>query len=141
MVRLPDASAINTYMLDEQFVQALKRVRTALENAHLAIAGELDLAARIRKTLRISVPPCVVLFAAYPEWTTQEYWDLGSTVGTLIPLHIVVSARGDWTEVHFLRSLPTLNEVLHRSVLAKLGALQAAVSLVVEKIGMRNLDI
>jgi uncharacterized protein (DUF302 family) len=139
MVRMPEESATNTYLLDEPFATALKCVRAALESANLVTAGELDLAVRIRRALLISVPPCSVLFASSPAWTPEEL-ALGPTSAALTPLHIVVSARGARTEVHFLRSLPRLDEPLQQPALTKLARLQGAISQAIEKIGMRGLN-
>jgi uncharacterized protein (DUF302 family) len=139
MAHIPQENATHTYLLDEPFAAALKRVRRALKSSQLVITLELDLAARIRKALLISVPPCVVLFASCSSWTAQDFV-LDLTAAALTPLHIVVSARGARTEVHFLRSQPALVEPSEHTGLAKLASLQAAISYALEGIGMRSLD-
>jgi uncharacterized protein (DUF302 family) len=126
-------------MLDEPFAPALRRVRRAVESANLIIRGELDLTARLRKAVLMNVPPCTVLFASLAEWAPEDLIR-DSTTAALIPLHIVVSARGDWTEVHFLRALPLLDDPSQHPGLLKLAGLQAAISRAVARIGMRSLD-
>lgn len=139
MVWLPEENAIHTYLMDEPFEPALKRMREALESFHLVIAGELDLMTRIRKALLIGIPPCVVLFASLPALTVEDFRaDLTRTI--LTPLHIVVSARGAQTEVHLLRSLPAPEGSQHPG-LTTLARVQAAILNAVESIGMRRLDV
>ena len=139
MVRLPEENATHTYLMDEPFAPALKRIRKALENSRLVITGELDLAARIRKTLLIGIPPCVVLFASFPVLTAEDS-ALDLTGAALTPLHIVVSARGPRTEVHFLRRLPALEEPSQPPGMARVASLQVTISRTIEAIGMRELD-
>jgi hypothetical protein len=138
-LRVPEESATSTYVLDERFATALKNVRAALENASLVITGELNLAARIQRTLRIGLPPCVVLFASSAQWTPPES-ALDPFSAAMMPLHIVVSARGARTEVHILRTLPGFDEPLQQPGFARLAQLQSAISHAVERLGMRSLN-
>jgi uncharacterized protein (DUF302 family) len=139
MVRLPEESATNTYLLDEPFAPALTRVRRAVKSADLVIRGELDLAARLRKAVLMSVPRCTILFVSLAELAPEDL-ARDPTSAALIPLHIVVSARGDWTEVHFLRTLPPIDAPSQHPGMPKLASLHAAISRTVERLGMRCLD-
>lgn len=132
---MPEGSATNTYVLDEPFATALRSLRSAFDRAHLAIFGEVDLAVRIHRTLRVDVSPCVVLLVWFPRWSIEQF-PRDAASASLVPLHIVVSACGARTEVHFLRSLPRLEE----PGATKLSRLQATVLEAVEKIGMRSLS-
>jgi len=128
-------TATCTYLLQEQFANGLKRIRGALEGAHFAVAGELDLSGRMRRKLGVGLPPCLVLFAAPREWMgAQGAGD--PTLDLLLPIHVVVAAAGFHTEVHFLRSLPRTESGTSRVV----SDLQATVSRAIEKIGMRKLE-
>jgi hypothetical protein len=131
-----------TYRIDEPFAGALKSLRAVLVGPNLRITHELDLSARIRRALMMNIPPCVVLLASPAARTTEELAsDSDPWEAALSPLHIVLSARGSRTEVHFLRSLPPNEGALERPALDVLRQLQGAVSHAVEKIGMRCLDV
>lgn len=135
-----EENATNTYLMNEGFASAVKRLRKALRASNVIITGELDLAARIWKALRITVPPCVILFASSSTWTAEDM-SLDLTSAAKWPLHLVISARESKTEVHFLRIPPAPEEPSQRAGWAALAAMQAAISLVVETIGMRKCDI
>ena len=136
---MAEENATCTFRMNEPFGRALKSVRTALAGAGLRVIGELDLSARIARTLLVNIPSCIVLFASASTQSTGEpasdYWD-----AAVAPLHVVVSARGSATEVHFLRALPRLNGAAGQPALVRLGQIQSLLSRAIEEIGMRSLD-
>ena len=125
---MADEGMTSTYRIGEPFGKALRRVRTALADADLEICGEWDLASNIRDTLMVSLPPCVVLFASSAACAGEDVL-ADPPAAAMVPFHIVVSACGSETEVHFLKALPAV------------GQLQGAVSRAVEKIGRRVLEV
>jgi len=135
---MAEENATCMYLIDEPFAKALKRMRTALAEANLRIAGEIDLSFRIRRTLLMNIPPCTVLLALPSRHITGE---LASDPrgAALTPLHVVVSARGARTEVHFLKARPQLDAFLEQPLLATVEQLQRALSQTLEKIGMCSL--
>ena len=128
---MAEENATCTYRMNQPFARALKSVRTALAGANVRIAGELDLSVRISRALLVDIPPCTVLFAA-PSTPAAREPAADSCDAVLTPLHVVVSARGFETEVHFLRALPRFN--------GPLGQLQGSLFHAIEKIAMRSLD-
>lgn len=136
---MAEENATCMYVIDEPFPKALKCMRTALAGANLRITGEIDLSVRIRRTLLVNIPPCSVLFVSPSTRATGER-AADPCGAALTPLHVVVSARGSQTEVHFLKARPRLDEALDQPVLATVEQLQRALSQTLEKIGMRSLD-
>ncbi|HUA63151.1 MAG TPA: hypothetical protein VML19_30635 [Verrucomicrobiae bacterium] len=128
-----------TYRIDEPFSRALKQLRKALAAANVKISGEIDMADRVRGSLLLSVPPCVVLLAWMAAWPAEDL-PLDPCAAALTPLHIVVSARGPRTEVHFLRALPGSNRPPIFPCRYAAGRLQAEIARVLGKIGRRSLD-
>ena len=93
---------------------------------NLQLAGELDVAQRLREKLLIGTAPCRVLFV-----TAKASGD--ARAAALLPLHIVISAAGSQTEIHMMRRLPA-QDGLSAMVLRQL---QTRVARAIEKIGMR----
>ena len=55
-----------TLIMQKPLNEALKLLRAALAGEGLEIAAELDMSGRIRKSLRINIPPCRVLCIDFP---------------------------------------------------------------------------
>ena len=129
--------ATTTYSVAEPFEQAIKSLRKALIDEKLKLAGELDLSGRVRRRLLISTAPCKVLFVTA---SPSAFEGLGADPwgAALTPMHIVVSARGAQTEIHFLRALPVQNGPLDAATMAAFRQLQARITQAVERIGMRS---
>jgi len=72
-------------------------------------------------------------------WPAEDL-PLDPCAAALTPLHIVVSARGPRTEVHFLRALPGSNRPPIFPCRYAAGRLQAEIARVLGKIGRRSLD-
>jgi hypothetical protein len=134
---MAEEPATNTYLIAEPFDQAVKSLRAALTAAHLRIVEELNISRRIRRELGMNTVPCLVLLMipAAPEGL-----DLlaDPCAVALTPLHIVISARADHTEMHVMRFPPKEAGGLSRPAVEAFGRMQIAISQAVEKIGMRT---
>lgn len=132
-----DENATTTYIIPENFEQTAKLLRKVLPLARLTITGELNMSERIRKALLVGTPPCLVLFAspAEPIVASAAADPCGAVMA---PFHVVLSARGEQTEVHILRVLPRGDGPLGAETREGLARLQTALSQAVSKIGMRS---
>jgi len=102
---MTDEPATTTYAIREPFGHAMESLRQALQGRNLLIIGQVSLSDRIRRTLRIDLDPCAVLFI-WPKARVQSWGGIPPAARLLLPLHVVVSGRpGARTEVHVLRSL------------------------------------
>jgi uncharacterized protein (DUF302 family) len=129
-------SATTTYLVPEPFEQALLALRRVLAQANLPVTGELDMSRRLRESLLIGLTPLRVLFIAAPPWTFSRLAEAPGIVA-LTPLHVVVSARGSQTEIHFLRTVPTDLSPVDEPVMRAIHRLQDRITQAVERIGMR----
>jgi uncharacterized protein (DUF302 family) len=129
---MPGESATTTYYLPEHFEGAVKAVRRVLTEAGLRVTNELDMAGRLQRRLQVHTQPCTVLFV---NPGAARWKDLG--VAALTPLHVVVSERGEHSEIHILRVPPAADgsEVSW----AELGLLRARIADAIERIAMRAL--
>ena len=117
--------------------EALKSIRRALAEGGLAIAAEFDVAGRIRKALRIDLPPCRVLCVDCPV-ALLEALALDRSAAVLLPLHLVVSGQDGATVVHFLNPAAALYSGLPVTARAAVSKLQARVAQAVESISVRQ---
>lgn len=128
-----------TFVIEEPFERALKRLRAALGASSVKITGELDLATRIRGSLMVSLPPCVVFFAIWPGMMHRG--SASDPYGAaVIPIHIVASARGPRTEVHFLKAGPQRAYETESRAFDVVRTFQASLSKTMDRIGRRQLD-
>jgi len=128
--------ATTTYSVSEPFDQAVRSLRKALADGKLKLAGELDMSSRIRQKLLIGIAPCRVLFVTAE--LPAEPLDCCPSTAALTPFHLVVSARGSQTEIHFLRALPNQNGPMDQPMMTAFRHLQARITQAVERIGMRS---
>jgi uncharacterized protein (DUF302 family) len=130
MPHMSGDAVTTTYSIPEPFELGLPAVREALAGRNFNIIGQLDLSHRIRRSLRISMDPCVVYYV-WPR--TRLLQNENVPLALFLPLHIVVSGHGTRTEIHILRRLRFDNDPAAGS----LGALQAEVTKAIESIAMR----
>ena len=128
-----------TYVIEEPFDRALKRLRAALAASGLKVTGELDLSMRIGRALLVSLPPCVVIFVTSRGMTICDS-AADRYSAALTPIHVVASARGPRTEVHFLKAIPNREYVSQSKTFENVRTLQASLSRTLERIGRRRLD-
>ena len=121
-------SATTTYYIPEGFDSAVRAVRRVLAEAGLKVSNELDMAGRLQRRLQVHTQGCKVLFVS-PGATRWK--DLGAAA--LTPLHVVISERGDHSEIHILR-VPYGDDDL-----GSMADLRAQIADAIERIAMRVL--
>jgi len=122
-------SATTTYYLPESFDGAVRAVRRVLAEAGLKVSNELDMAGRLQRRLQVHTQACKVLFVS-PGGKA-------SGAAALTPLHVVVSERGDHSEIHILRVHPPADGA--EDSMMELGMLRARIADAIERIAMRAL--
>jgi uncharacterized protein (DUF302 family) len=127
-------TAATTYSIPESFEAALKLIRAALALAGLSVPAELDISGRIQRSLGIGMAQCKVLYVGANQ-SILEAINVCPAVGIFLPLHIVVSARGEQTEIHFMASLPSNSG---DPLVSPVNGLQDEVSRAIEKIAMHR---
>jgi uncharacterized protein (DUF302 family) len=127
-------TAATTYSIPEPFDAALKLIRAALARAGLSVLGELDISRRIQRSLGIGMAQRRVLYVCSKQ-SCLEAINVCPWVGILLPLHLVVSARGGQTEIHLLSSLPPNSG---DPLVSAANGLQDGVSRAIEKIAMQR---
>jgi uncharacterized protein (DUF302 family) len=126
-----------TLVMRQPFHEALKLIRRALAEGGLEIAADLDMAGRIRKALRIDLPPFRVLCVDCPV-ALLEALALDRSAAVLLPLHVVVAGQGGLTLVHLLNPAAALYSGLPVTARAAVSKLQARVAHAVESVSIRQ---
>ena len=126
-----------TLIMQQPLNDAVKSLRRALAEKGLEIAADLDMAGRIRKALRIDLPPCRVLCVDCPV-ALLEALALDRSAAVLLPLHLVVAGQGGQTLVHFLNPAASLYSGLPVTARAAMSKLQARVAQAVESVSIRQ---
>ncbi len=126
-----------TLTIQKPLNEAIKLLRRALAEGGLEIAADLDMAARIRKALRIEFTPCRVLLVDCPV-ALLEALALDRSAAVLLPLHLVVTGQDGFTMVHFLNPAAALYSGLPVTARAAVSKLQARVAVAVESISIRQ---
>lgn len=129
--------ATTTLLIRQPLGQALKLLRSALAEGGVEIAVDLDMAARIRKSLRIELSPCRVLCVDSPM-ELLEALALDRAAAVLLPLHIVVAGQEDVTLVHLLNPAAAIYGGLPVTARAALSKLQARVTQAVMTVSVRQ---
>jgi uncharacterized protein (DUF302 family) len=127
-------TAATTYSIPEPFEAALKLIRAALARAGLSVVGELDISGRIQRSLGIGMAQRRVLYVCSKQSSLGAV-NVCPGVGIFLPLHLVVSARGEQTEIHLLASLPSNG---CDPLVSAVNGLQDEVSRAMEKIAMHR---
>jgi uncharacterized protein (DUF302 family) len=130
-------SATTTYSIPEPVEGAMTLIRTALARAGLNVLGELDISGRIQRSHGIEMAPCRVLYVC-SRLSNLEGGHACPAVGIWLPLHIVVSARGEQTEIHLLTSLPPGSDHAASGLASPVNRLQSEISRAIEKIAMHR---
>ena len=126
-----------TLIMQQPLHEALKLIRRALAEGGLEVAAELDMAGRVRKALRIDLPPCRVLCIDCPV-ALLEALALDRSAAVLLPLHLVVAGQDSVTLVHFLNPAAALYSGLPVTARAAVSKLQARVAHAVERVSTRQ---
>jgi uncharacterized protein (DUF302 family) len=125
------------FSIAEPYEKALKLLRETFGKEGLGIPMELDLSARIRRSLGISLAPCRVLFVDCPLLVLQAV-ALDASAATMLPLHVVVSGSGPRTLVHWREPASARGAGLPAEVRAPIRRLQSRLSDAVGRIGIRQ---
>jgi uncharacterized protein (DUF302 family) len=126
-----------TLIMQQPPNEALSVIRRALAEAGLEIAADLDLAGRVRKTLRIDIPPCRVLCVDCTV-ALLEALTLDRSAAVLLPLHLVVAGQDGLTLVYLLKPSAALYGGLPVTARAAMSKLQARVAQAVESVAIRQ---
>ena len=125
-----------TYLMQQPFEAGLRSVRRALAESGLDVVEELNLSRSIERMLGIVTPACTVLCV----WSFRQLEEMildQELMPGLLPLHVVVSARGNQTDIHVMGLLPC-DGTLPSSTLAPVIAMQTYVARTLDKIAMRQ---
>ncbi len=129
--------AITTLIIQQPLNEALKLIRRALAVGGLEIAGDLDMAGRIRKSFRLEIQPCRVLSVDCPV-ALLEALALDRSAAVLLPLHLVVAGQDDVTLIYLLNPAFGLSGGLPLTARASMSKLQARVAQAMETISIRQ---
>ncbi|HZQ55973.1 MAG TPA: hypothetical protein VFB14_27510 [Bryobacteraceae bacterium] len=124
------------FVLDQAFEPALAQIRQAIRQEQLSIAGEVDVAQRVRHTLEIFVPQCRVLLVDSPL-LLLETTAIDRASGIFIPLHLVVSSAGSRTLVQMLNLEHIRNSDLPIGIRAPVLDLQRQLARALAKVAQR----
>ena len=129
--------ATATFSMQQPLHEALKSIRRALSEGGLEVAVDLDIAGRLKKTLRIELAPCRVLCIDCPV-ALLEALALDRSAAVLLPLHLVVASQDGLTLVHLLNPAAALYSGLPVTARAAVSKLQARVAQAVESVSSRR---
>lgn len=129
--------ATTTLRIRQPLNQALKLIRRALAEGGVEVAVDLDMSGRIRKSLRIDLPPCRILFVDCPV-ELLEAIALDRSAAVLLPLHVVVAGQDEITLVHLMNPAAALYGGLPVTARAAVSKLQARVTQAVESVSVRQ---
>jgi uncharacterized protein (DUF302 family) len=127
--------AVTTYRISEPFDRALRAVREALTRADLSVVSEVDVSARVKRELNMGFVPCRILLVDSP-CLLLEAAALDRAAAALMPLHLVISARGPETLVCWMSPTAIEGVRLPMAAAQPLLKLQAMLTRVMEQIAM-----
>jgi len=134
---MESGSATLTYSISKPFESALKSVRQVLAREDLRVPLELDVTARIRKELGLSLAPCRILFVDCPVLLVEAV-TLEGSVAAILPLHVALAGYGPQTRVHLISPQVSFNVNLPPATSAAVGKLQAKIVRALEEIAARQ---
>ena len=125
-----------TYMLSERYDKAVKLIRRALDEEELSVVGEFDTTRTFRaepgkksEQSRILLVDCPLL--------VFEAQALDPAAGVFFPLHVLVRADGDRTQVSTLSSGGFFDVRLPSGAAGPIERLQARVNSALESVVFR----
>jgi uncharacterized protein (DUF302 family) len=129
-------TAIISYSTPEPFESATKRVREALVREGFAVLAELDISRQIQRALGIELAQCTVLYVCFRQSFLEAVRE-HSKAGVLLPLHVVVSACRERSEIHMLAAVDR-NGANPEPVLECVNRLQNEIAGVIDRIAMHR---
>jgi uncharacterized protein (DUF302 family) len=97
--RCAEAPVAATYVIQTGFRKAMKQLRSSLEASGLIIVSEMDISARIRRSLGMELAPCTIVAVTCPV-LLLEALVMDPSQLTIIPMHIVAIEKDHWTRIY-----------------------------------------
>lgn len=120
---MSDQPATVTYTVPEPFDSAVSILREAFSRRKLKVAEVLNLSERIQRRLSIRTSPCVV-FLITPSDAGFEALRDSRAASAFLPLHVVISDRGQQSDIHILRASQIDSHSVDSATLSMLNRLQ-----------------
>ena len=124
------------YTLREPFERAVETVCKSLASRGLRVAGQMDVSRRISRALGIVPAPCRIVFvlpgSSLLNPDTAYPW-----AAIFLPLHIVISGNGCWSEIQVQNRVQTSAETVAPAFFGPVMEAQAQVAEALEAIAMR----
>lgn len=120
---MSDQPATVTYTVPEPFDTAVSILRQEFTRRKLKVAELLNLSERIQRRLSIRTPPCVV-FLITPSDSGAELLHGSRTASAFLPVHVVVSDRGQQCDIHVLRASQIDSQSIDAATHSALSRLQ-----------------
>jgi uncharacterized protein (DUF302 family) len=124
-------------MMAERFDRALKLIRGALADKDLDVAGELDVAGNLGDGEAEIAAPSRILLVDCPL-LAFEALALDRAAGVFVPLHVLVSAIGEGTQVSVLNPAALFDARLPVGAAEPVDKLVARVRLALESALQRS---
>lgn len=119
---MSDQPATVTYTVPEPFDSAVSVLRHAFSRRKLKVAEILNLSERIQRRLSIRTSPCVVFLVTPPDGGFEAL-RRSRTASAFLPLHVVISDRGQQSDVHILRASQIDSEAADGATISALNRL------------------
>lgn len=126
-----------TYVIEERFDKALKLIRNALTRRELSVAGEFDVTEGFAHDSRKKLEPSKLLLVDSPLLLFEAV-ALDRAAGVLFPLHVLVSADGDWTQVVCIEPATLFEARLPAGAAQPLEELRNRVAMALQSLGSRS---
>jgi len=84
--------------IDLPYDQAVPAVREALDAQGFGVLTEIDLAAKLKEKLDVTVAPQVILGACRPQLAYQAL-QVDASIAAVLPCNVVVRSAGDTTTI------------------------------------------
>ena len=126
-----------SFIIPEPFEKAIKLIRQVLREEELKIPMELNVSRRLRRELGIGLGECKVLCVDCPA-SVLEAMAVDRSAGLLLPLHVVVSGRNQWTQVHLPNPASIQGNSLAIGAKVSVSKLLARVTQALERVATRE---
>ena len=133
-----NATAVGlTYMIAELFDKVLKMIRGALAETEVSVVGEFDPAEALDGELRKNAVRSRMLFVDCPLLVFEAV-ALDRAAAVFFPLHILVSAAGDRTQVSVVNPAGLFDARLPIGAAEPMKRLKARVTLALESVLLQS---
>jgi hypothetical protein len=118
-----------TFVVPTTFENALKAIRGVLTKGELSIPMEMDVSGRINRELGVRLPTSCRLLCVDSPSSLLHSIVLHGSPSVLLPLHLIVTARGPQTVVSLLSRSSIHDSGLPAAAKAPVSELQSQISL------------